>query len=81
MTPNFPRFQAVNILTLTHLKIKKQTDFNIVIVKDSLRCRGDRIRTCDHLVPNQVRYRTALRPEQKPPMGGFAGAKVGAFFQ
>ena len=25
-------------------------------------CRGDRIRTCDHLVPNQVRYRTALRP-------------------
>ena len=25
--------------------------------------RGDRIRTCDHLVPNQVRYRTALRPE------------------
>ena len=24
--------------------------------------RGDRIRTCDHLVPNQVRYRTALRP-------------------
>ncbi len=26
-------------------------------------CRGDRIRTCDHLVPNQVRYRTALRPE------------------
>ena len=26
-------------------------------------CRGDRIRTCDHLVPNQARYRTALRPE------------------
>ncbi len=26
-------------------------------------CRGDRIRTCDHLVPNQVRYRTALRPD------------------
>ena len=26
------------------------------------RCRGDRIRTCDHLVPNQARYRTALRP-------------------
>ena len=25
--------------------------------------RGDRIRTCDHLVPNQVRYRTALRPD------------------
>lgn len=28
-------------------------------------CRGDRIRTCDHLVPNQVRYRTALRPAGK----------------
>ena len=28
-------------------------------------CRGDRIRTCDHLVPNQVRYRTALRPAIK----------------
>ncbi len=25
-------------------------------------CRGDRIRTCDHLVPNQERYRTALHP-------------------
>ena len=25
--------------------------------------RGDRIRTCDHLVPNQERYRTALHPE------------------
>ncbi len=24
--------------------------------------RGDRIRTCDHLVPNQARYRTALHP-------------------
>ena len=24
--------------------------------------REDRIRTCDHLVPNQVRYRTALLP-------------------
>ena len=28
-----------------------------------LSSRGDRIRTCDHLVPNQVRYRTALRPD------------------
>ncbi len=30
--------------------------------KTSLLCRGDRIRTCDHLVPNQARYRTALHP-------------------
>ena len=26
--------------------------------------RGDRIRTCDHLVPNQERYRAALHPAQ-----------------
>jgi hypothetical protein len=26
-------------------------------------CREDRIRTCDPLVPNQVRYRAALLPE------------------
>ena len=26
--------------------------------------RGERIRTSDPLVPNQVRYQTALRPEQ-----------------
>ena len=25
-------------------------------------CRGDRIRTCDPLVPNQMRYRAALLP-------------------
>ncbi len=25
--------------------------------------RGDMIRTCDPLVPNQMRYQTALRPE------------------
>ncbi len=25
--------------------------------------RGDRIRTYDPLVPNQMRYQTALRPE------------------
>ena len=26
--------------------------------------RGDRIRTCDPLLPKQMRYRTALRPEK-----------------
>ncbi len=26
-------------------------------------CREDRIRTCDPLVPNQVRYRPALLPD------------------
>ena len=29
----------------------------------SLNGRGERIRTSDPLVPNQVRYQTALRPE------------------
>ncbi len=38
--------------------IKKQVQHKYV----TLACRGDRIRTCDHLVPNQVRYRTALHP-------------------
>ena len=32
--------------------------------------RGERIRTSDPLVPNQVRYQTALRPE----LGGGVGA-------
>src|SRR5215467_3935244 len=31
-------------------------------IKQSLYCREDRIRTCDPLVPNQVRYRPALLP-------------------
>ena len=30
--------------------------------KASFLCRGDRIRTCDHLVPNQERYRATLHP-------------------
>lgn len=25
-------------------------------------CRADKIRTCDPLIPNQVRYQTALQP-------------------
>ncbi len=28
-------------------------------------CRSDRIRTCDPLVPNQIRYRTALHSERR----------------
>ena len=38
-------------------------------------CRGDRIRTCDRLVPNQKRYRAALHPENPPCRK--ATAKVG----
>ena len=35
--------------------------------------RGDRIRTYDPLVPNQMRYQTALRPDQciLMPAGAF----------
>ncbi len=38
----------------------------------SLNGRGERIRTSDPLVPNQVRYQTALRPElaKKEDAGG-----------
>ena len=37
--------------------------FNTLIIKE-LFGRGDRIRTYDPLVPNQVRYQAALRPDQ-----------------
>ncbi len=36
---------------------------NLRIVWFSANGRGERIRTSDPLVPNQVRYQTALRPE------------------
>ena len=55
--------------------------------KVSFLCRGDRIRTCDHLVPNQERYRAALHPAAKHQeqllktqgLPSFAGAKVYIF--
>ena len=31
--------------------------------------RGDRIRTCDILLPKQARYRAALLPEPPMPLG------------
>ncbi len=31
--------------------------------------RGDRIRTCDILLPKQARYRAALLPEPLQPLG------------
>jgi hypothetical protein len=34
--------------------------------------RGDRIRTCDPLVPNQMRYQTALLPERR----GYSAERV-----
>ena len=36
--------------------------------------RGDRIRTYDPLVPNQMRYQAALLPDrEKPPFPGVLG--------
>ena len=46
-------------------KARKQSvlrAFSLLCIK---LCREDRIRTCDPLVPNQVRYRPALLPD--PP--------------
>ena len=44
-------------------------------------CRGDRIRTCGRLVPNQERYRAALHPVASLGKAFlvFAGAKVQHF--
>ena len=52
-----------------HLSIRWEGDKKIKMSKRWIQRllimigRGDRIRTCDHLVPNQERYRTALHPE------------------
>ena len=35
--------------------------------------RGDRIRTCDPLVPNQMRYQAALHPVTKSRKFSFLG--------
>jgi hypothetical protein len=35
--------------------------------------RGDRIRTCDILLPKQARYRAALLPDPSEPAGGGPG--------
>ena len=35
--------------------------------------RGDRIRTCDPLVPNQMRYQAAPLPEPALPLGQASG--------
>jgi hypothetical protein len=51
--------------------------------------RGERIRTSDPLVPNQVRYQTALRPEYAAvsvnewcvPCGSSAGGLAGSLYR
>ena len=44
--------------------------------------RGDRIRTCDHLVPNQERYLAALHPafQHCQPSFLISGCKGTTFF-
>ena len=68
-TDLFPKIRCLQIFVmyLKGIKQKKSLEISInsLIFSDLHRCRGDRIRTCDHLVPNQVRYRTALRPEKQ----------------
>ena len=46
-----------------HAKGKSSTGYTrrkVVFLKNG---RGDRIRTCDPLVPNQMRYQAALLPD------------------
>jgi hypothetical protein len=58
---NFLNASTYSIELATQPQTKSPFDF----VKKALLffCREDRIRTCDPLVPNQVRYRPALLPE------------------
>ena len=55
-------FQLDSIFNDTKGKIKRVKN-RVYRSFDSLYCRGDRIRTCDPLVPNQMRYRAAPLPE------------------
>ena len=40
-------------------------------ILESLFCRGDRIRTCDPLVPNQMRYQLRYTPNNGSPKALF----------
>ena len=43
--------------------MKKASEYRYLEALKLSNGRGDRIRTYDPLVPNQMRYQTALRPE------------------
>ena len=43
-------------------------------VSDRESGRGDRIRTCDILLPKQARYQTAPLPDAGDPLGGIVGS-------
>ena len=54
---------STKLLRRIVVSLQSQKKLSASISKLRVLCRGDRIRTCDRLVPNQERYRTALRPE------------------
>ncbi len=56
-----PAWERSSITKGTY-QIKKNANYPKIICV--FVCRGDRIRTCDPLVPNQMRYRPALLPER-----------------
>lgn len=40
---------------------------SVLLLSFKINGRGDRIRTCDPMVPNHVRYQTALHPVEPLP--------------
>ena len=51
-------------------KIAKRKKIASLCEEAIIFCRGDRIRTCDRLVPNQMRYRAALHPANSFVLSG-----------
>ena len=60
---HFIRFVLYFLSSHKHAWLGYKTQ-NLRLRLRSFDCRGGRIRTCGPLVPNQVRYRTAPRPEK-----------------
>ena len=51
-------------LQLTGLQMKKASEYRYLEAFVLFNGRGERIRTFDPLVPNQMRYQAALRPDE-----------------
>ena len=58
--PTYPAWKA-GVLPLNHTRKKKI--FIYAYLQNLETSRGDRIRTCDPLIPNQVHYQAVLHPE------------------
>ena len=65
MAPDTPSFVSYKLSQKVRDSRKQKCRTTLPVIQHLLKCRGDRIRTCDHLVPNQERYRTALHPVLK----------------